>query len=326
MNINAIIIEQIDWDETARSFQMKASNEIGDLWVAFPPDYANDIKAPFHFLEKGYENLFDTKAANCRLVKLPNDSFFKEGDNYIFKTIWKRIPTERNYLTYYALQLPEFAVPDKIVINDTRDENREFKKNVFRDDKKSRFIVYLECSSSFGVFNFNIFTSFHYDKEGFENAKYTDHKTVDFYTDVDHWQYFLPQEQSQKVEKYFVTNNHYHNMGDQYNINQAGTVGPNSSANNNVFNQTNYTLPDNTNYEILGSELTKLKQELISKATLPEHYIAIGEVANAEEATKSKDGNKVVKSLLTAGKWVLDAATDIGTSVVAEIINKQMGS
>ena len=114
-------------------------------------------------------------------------------------------------------------------------------------------------------------------------------------------------------------------MGDQYNINQAGAVGPHSSANNNVFNHTNYTLPDNTNYEILGSELVKLKQELIGKATLPEHYIAIGEVVNAEEATKSMDGNKFVKSLLTAGKWVLDAATEIGTNVVAEIINKQMG-
>ncbi|OSZ79431.1 hypothetical protein CAP35_14610 [Chitinophagaceae bacterium IBVUCB1] len=128
-----------------------------------------------------------------------------------------------------------------------------------------------------------------------------------------------------KVEQYFITNNIYRPMGDQYNINQAGAVGPNSSANNNVFNQTNYTLPDNTNYELLSSELAKLKQELIGKATLPEHYIAIGEVANAEEATKNKDGNKVVKSLLTAGKWVLDAATNIGTNVVAEIINKQIG-
>lgn len=78
-------------------------------------------------------------------------------------------------------------------------------------------------------------------------------------------------------------------------------------------------------YEILGSELAKLKQDLISKATLPEHYISTGEAVNAEGATKSKDRNKVVKSLWTAGQWVLDAETNIGTNVVAEIINKQMG-
>jgi len=109
-----------------------------------------------------------------------------------------------------------------------------------------------------------------------------------------------------------------------YHINQAGAVGPNSIASNNNFNQVNYSLPNNTNYELLASELSTLKQALLSKASSSEDYIAISEVAKAEDATKNKDANKVVSALLSAGKWVFDVAKDIGTGLVVEILKQQM--
>jgi hypothetical protein len=115
-------------------------------------------------------------------------------------------------------------------------------------------------------------------------------------------------------------------MGDQhnYNINQAGAVGPNSNASNNTFNQQNVSLPSNFNYEELLEELAILKKTLIANANTPEHFLSIAELTNAEEASKSKNGNKVIQHLTSAGKWVFDFATKVGVSLVGEIIKTQM--
>jgi len=324
MNINAIIHEQIEWDGTVKAFQLKADESIGDLWIAFPTDYSGKRDAPFYFLDNKYETIFHSKKADCRQTKLSSKNFHSDGENYFFETTWQRIPTERHSLTYYALYLPEFAIPSQIKVTDTRDTSRQFTKNVFRDDEKNRFVVYIECTSKFGQFNFSISCHFHPDKATFRNSEYHDTKTVEFYGHLDHWKWELEKNDIDQIEKLFITNKYY-TMGDQYNVNQAGAVGPNSSASNNTFNQVNYSLPENTDYDQLTIELSELRQLLLSKATLPEHYTAIGEVVQAEEASKVKDGNKVVKSLKTAGTWVLNFAKEIGTKVLSEIIKKQLG-
>ena len=115
-------------------------------------------------------------------------------------------------------------------------------------------------------------------------------------------------------------------MGDQhnYNINQAAAVGPNSNASNNTFNQQNISLPNNFNYEGLLGELAILKKTLIANASTPEHFLSIAELTNAEEASKSKNGNKVIQHLTSAGKWVFDFATKVGVSLVAEILKTQV--
>jgi hypothetical protein len=46
---------------------------------------------------------------------------------------------------------------------------------------------------------------------------------------------------------------------------------------------------------------------------------------NAEEAAKRGDTAGVVASLNGVSKWVLGFAGDIGTSLVAKVIEKQMG-
>lgn len=110
-----------------------------------------------------------------------------------------------------------------------------------------------------------------------------------------------------------------------YNVNQAGAVGPNSTANNNVLNQVNYTLPPDTNYELLQSELLELIQELNSRATSSEHFIAMGNVAKAEVATKSKNGGAVLTALKAAGIWALGIAKETGKDKIVDLVNKYIG-
>jgi len=323
MNVKSIVVEQIDWDATSKSLTLEPDNN-GQLWVAFPTDYDEPREGPFYFQNPNYDKKFSKGFAKCQARKVTENNFFELDGMFTYKANWQNITTERNSISYYALYLPEFAVPVDIQLLDPFTEGKQYRRTVFKDNRKPKYIIYLQCSSRYGSFSFNIICKFKMDKAGFVKSTYRDEFQQDFYARPEEWKYFLNNIEKEKVNQYFITNNNYKPMGDQYNINQAGAVGPYSSANNNVFNQVTYSLPDNLNYESLGSEIATLKQSLISKASLPEHFTALAELTNAEEATKSKDGNKVVNSLLKAGKWVLDAAIEIGTSLIAEIINKQI--
>jgi len=115
-------------------------------------------------------------------------------------------------------------------------------------------------------------------------------------------------------------------MGDrnEFHNSQIGAVGSNANSTSNSFQQINYSVPENLDFEKLHKQLGKLKAKLATIACSSEEFKAISEVAEAEEASKQKDGNKVVKHLKDAGKWVFDTAKDIGVEVVAELIKKQM--
>ena len=64
-----------------------------------------------------------------------------------------------------------------------------------------------------------------------------------------------------------------------------------------------------------------MKQE----ATEPEHDVAIGDIAKAEKAAKEGDGPKVLEYLKAAGKWALDIAIKVGSSVASAAITKAIG-
>ena len=159
------------------------------------------------------------------------------------------MPTLRSYLTYYALYLPEFGVPTEIRFSDPYTNGKEYSRTVFRDDEKNRFVLYIECSSKFGAFSFDTFAKFHFDKDNFKNASYQDDKTVDFYKHLDPVEFFSSERDKHAVSNFFIQAKHYNNnMGDTYNVNQAGAVGPGSSVNINTFNQQVNSLPENTDY------------------------------------------------------------------------------
>jgi len=123
---------------------------------------------------------------------------------------------------------------------------------------------------------------------------------------------------------HFKINEYY--MGDKNVITNSnvGFIGSNNTVSGNTFNQANYSVPENLDYEQLQIELTKLKEELQKSANTPEDFSSLSQVASAEAASKEKDGNTVVKHLKSAGKWVLDTATKIGVNLVTDLIKKQM--
>lgn len=321
MNVKSIVVEQIDWDATSKSLILEPDHN-GELWVAFPTDYDEPRESPFYFQNENYDDKFNQGFAECRARKVNKKNYYEENGLFTYKADWHNIITERSHTSYYALYLPEFAIPVKLrLINPYN--GKEYKRTVFKDEQRPRYIIYLQCSSKFGRFNFQLNCVFIKDESGFLKSNYSDEFQEEFYANPEEWKYQLDESQREKVEQHFITNN-YQTMGDQYNVKQAGAVGPNSKAKKITFNQENYNLPEGTNYEELTAELKKLKDNLIQNASSSEHYESIAEITKAEEASKEKDGNKVVKSLVSAGKWAFNTATAIGVNIVAEIINKQM--
>jgi len=129
-----------------------------------------------------------------------------------------------------------------------------------------------------------------------------------------------------KFQKLFDFKINETTMGDKniFNNSQIGAVGSNAKSTKNKFQQNNYSLPDDLNFELLSKELKKLKKNLKDKANSSKEFGALSEVAKAQTAAKDENGNKVVQHLLNGGKWVFNTAKDIGVSVVAELINRQI--
>lgn len=115
-------------------------------------------------------------------------------------------------------------------------------------------------------------------------------------------------------------------MGDKYDISgQTGAVGPNAHAHDINFNQIWNQVQGSIDLPKLVSDLSALRQQMKKEAVEPEHDIAVSEVARAEQAAKGGDGSKTLEHLKSAGKWALDIATKIGTSLAVEAIKASMG-
>lgn len=114
-------------------------------------------------------------------------------------------------------------------------------------------------------------------------------------------------------------------MGDQYNIGQAGAVGPNAHAHDMTFNQIGSQIETSMDLSQLADALSNLRKAMSQEANEAEHHIAIGEIAKAEQAARAKDSSKVAEYLRSAGKWAFDFASKIGASLAAEAIKIAMG-
>ena len=113
-------------------------------------------------------------------------------------------------------------------------------------------------------------------------------------------------------------------MGDIYNVQGAGAVGPGATATDVKINQTWQSL-ENHDTESLARELAVLRAELKLRATDAEHDLATGEVASAQLAAEKGDGPAVIAHLARVGKWTLEVATSIGTTVAAAAIKAAIG-
>lgn len=204
MNVKGVIVEQIDWDGKSKSLTVQPDFRRGDLWVAFPTDYDEPRTGPFYFQNPSYEKQYDTNVAQCTARKIASDSFYNENGLYTFKTIWHSLPTENEALTYYALYLPEYAVPTAVSLYDPRNTDKQYKRTILKDKQKPRYIIYLQCSSKHGVFNFNLECKFREDKRGFDASNYSDEFQTGLYSNPEHWQNLMSEGDRAKTQNFFA--------------------------------------------------------------------------------------------------------------------------
>jgi hypothetical protein len=89
--------------------------------------------------------------------------------------------------------------------------------------------------------------------------------------------------------------------------------------------QTNTYNVQSINLIDLASELLTLRQEMIKQATDVEHSIAIGNIANAEQAASLNDQSKTFEHLKSVGQWTLDIASKIAVPIAVKAIQHSIG-
>jgi hypothetical protein len=114
-------------------------------------------------------------------------------------------------------------------------------------------------------------------------------------------------------------------MGDSYNAQQVGAMGPNASAQNMTFQQIWNNASGDIKLGILATELRTLMPQLSELASQPEHKVAIGNVDAAADAAAAGDGPKALRYLVAAGKWFFDAATKLGIGVAVAAAKSHLG-
>lgn len=114
-------------------------------------------------------------------------------------------------------------------------------------------------------------------------------------------------------------------MGDRYEAGQVGAQGPGAQAHNMTFQQVWIQCQGDIDLPQLAADLAKLRSAMKTEATSPEHDAAVGAVAAAETAAKKGDGPTAMQYLKAAGKWALDTATKIGTTVASAAIKASLG-
>ena len=125
-----------------------------------------------------------------------------------------------------------------------------------------------------------------------------------------------------RVQQFFAE---HITMGDSYNAQQAGAMGPNAKASNMSFQQIWTQNCADLDMAHLAMELRDLRAEMKSRSTEIEHDAAIASVGAAEQAAGQADVVTVLKHLKQAGRWAFEIATKIGTTVAAKAIENAIG-
>jgi hypothetical protein len=115
--------------------------------------------------------------------------------------------------------------------------------------------------------------------------------------------------------------------GSKYiNKGQVGAMGDNAHADHMTFNQTVNNTSESLDLVALAAELAQLRMAIKNKQdSSPQADVAIGEIAKAEIAAGEKDESGVRQHMKAAGKYALDTATTIGTTLAAEVLKKAIG-
>lgn len=205
MVLKALIIEQLEEDGTIRSLRLLPGTSAGDMPVAFATEYQANRSGPFHFYDEDDERRFAEQFAKCRARKLGSDRFSRAADTFRVHLGWTGLPTEKGALSYYALSLPRHAIPLRLSIRDPHKVAHEYRRTVARDDEKGRYIVYVECSSAHGMFDFELACDFILDSANFASSSYSDPKTTEGYAHLgDDWKHWVGDQDRESVAAFLA--------------------------------------------------------------------------------------------------------------------------
>jgi excisionase family DNA binding protein len=207
MNVVAVIVEQLEADGRIKRLTMGGSTPRFD--IAFPDELVGERSGPFFFPNPIDEHLFKQSFADSKVLKLARDCFQEANGNYILRTERGGIPTERGGLSYYCLSLPRYAIPVEVVLKDPR-SNKQLFKSVYRDELRNRFVIYVECASRYGMFDFVLEVQFRIEKGTFRRYSYEDERKDDFLSkygrQVTAYEELLPFDEREIARKFFSAN------------------------------------------------------------------------------------------------------------------------
>ncbi|MFB0847082.1 hypothetical protein [Paenibacillus oleatilyticus] len=312
MIVNSVIIEKIEYDGTLKTVQL-TSDYTGQLIIAFPDEYTDKRSGPFYFQNRQYDKVFRKMARANGSRRLDPRHFQRNELLTQLRIPWRNIPTERNEFSYYALSLPEYAIPLEVVISNPHTKSR-MKKAVIKDKQKKCYVIYIECRSRFGVFSFDLDCTFkNARRQEFDKYQYSDDDLIeDVYAHYDAWEALASDNERDQVNIYMEGNN-----VEIYTVQQAAAVGRNAQANNTHMSQIKQDQQRLEPEKILES-LVKLREEMMKLANSPEQVIDVAKIAEAEIAVNEGDIPKAKNILSTVGKWTYDIATKLGVALVVE--------
>jgi hypothetical protein len=76
---------------------------------------------------------------------------------------------------------------------------------------------------------------------------------------------------------------------------------------------------------VLAEEIAALKQVANTRASTEDQKAAVTALSQAEEAAKAGNAESMLQKLKAAGKWIADLAASVGKSVLADMIEHQIG-
>jgi hypothetical protein len=213
MDVAALIVEQLEADGFLKRLVMRPKGR-HPLTVGFPNEVEVDESpsGPFFFPDEHNKVVFKQGFENCRGLKLSKSSFTTVNGKYHLQLHRSGIFTVEGTQSYYALSLPEFAIPEEINVLDPRSD-MPLRKNVLRDDERKRFVIYIECRPQHGGFDFLLKVKFRivrvkgdFDaaKGQFDTAEYHD-EHVSRYGQVESYETFLSPEQKRAADRFFAS-------------------------------------------------------------------------------------------------------------------------
>lgn len=319
MILTAVIVEQLDLDGNLRTFRMK-SRYGGKLAVAFAGEYDEPRTGPFHFLEHQDGQDFQSGFAECSSKKLSIERYRKIERGYEFKTSWRGISTERQETSYYALSLPMNTVPTMVRFVDPRSDH-EYQKSVIKDLQRNCFVLYLECRSSYGKFDFDLVTQFTDPTEHFESKKYDDHSTISCYAKPFDFGGIFKEPEKEKIWNFFNSTH----VGDVFNTVQAGSVGPGSKVKSQSFDQVGIQAIEKIDFQELAIELGKYLELAKTCSADKNNLEHMKSIEDAIHAANSGDSASVMKHLRDVGKWMLNHGGLVGSAVLVNAISWALG-